>query len=460
MRDSILAAEQAVLGACLIDGAAFAKITPPLTPSHFSRQDHRTIFTAIAKLAAVGTAPDNVSVATWLDREGRLAEAGGITYLTRLAHETPTAENVDMWASYVRERAPRANSASSNMFDGGTPVLRAASDITPRELEPLWPGVLWIGKPTLLVGDPGLGKSLATVDIAARVSRGAAWPCESAERVAGNVLMLSAEDDPDDTIVPRLIAAGADLSRITFFDAVRALDEGGRTHDLPIALDKHLDALCAAIKPGTQLVTVDPISAFLGHTDSHNNAEIRTVLAGVGRVAAQMRFAALGVSHLNKVSGTSAVYRVTGSLAFVAAARAVFAIARDPEQHERRFMLPIKSNLGPDTSGYAYTVSVADNDAPFVKWADERVARTAEEILAATVSPREQAIIERGSDVRDWLREELAREPRPAVDMWRMAEQRGFSHRDVNRAKRSLGVTAEPMGFRAAWHWRLPKAGA
>ncbi len=145
------------------------------------------------------------------------------------------------------------------------PVTRCAKDIEPRDLEPIWPGVLWIGKPTLLAGDPGLGKSLITVDIAARVSKGSPWPCDTAERAPANVLILSAEDDPDDTIVPRLIAAGAELKRITFFDAVREFDKNGTPHDGAVSLDRHIDALRAAlIKSKAQLVIIDPISAFLG----------------------------------------------------------------------------------------------------------------------------------------------------------------------------------------------------
>jgi KaiC/GvpD/RAD55 family RecA-like ATPase len=337
------------------------------------------------------------------------------------------------------------------------PVLRRAGAITPRTLEPLWGGVLWIGKPTLLVGDPGLGKSLVTVDIAARVSRGVTWPCESAPREPGNVLMLSAEDDPDDTIVPRLIAAGADLERITFLDGVREHRDDG-THEHPVSLDAHMHALRAAVSRDVRLVIVDPVSAFLGRTDSHNNAEVRSLLAALGRLAAEMRFAVLVVSHLNKVTGTSAVYRITGSLAFVAAARAVFAIARDPEDHNRRLILPVKSNLGPDSSGYSYTVCVADNDAPCVQWGAERVTRTVEEILAAAPTPREQAVLERGHEVRDWLRAKLTHEPQQASSMWTAAEVAGYSRRDVERAKRALGVTAEPLGYRGAWHWRLPRA--
>jgi hypothetical protein len=203
------------------------------------------------------------------------------------------------------------------------------------------------------------------------------------------------------------------------------------------------------------LVIVDPLSAYLGRSDSNNNAEVRTLLAELGRLAAEKRFAVLAVSHFNKASGASSVYRVTGSLAFVAAARAVFAIARDPQDPEQRLVLPIKSNLGPDTAGYSYRVSVADNDAPCVKWGTEKVTRSAEEILQAAPSPREQAVIERGVEVKEWLKEELA-EPRTAKVMWQIAERKGFSRRDVERAKAALGITAQPSGFKGHWHWRLP----
>jgi putative DNA primase/helicase len=241
------------------------------------------------------------------------------------------------------------------------PVTRCAKDITPRDLMPLWDGVLWLGKPTLLVADPGLGKSMVTIDIAARVSRGMPWPCESAEHAPADVLMLSAEDDPDDTIVPRLTAAGADLERVSFFEAVRQFDREGHAHEEAVSLDQHIDALRTAIvRREASLVIIDPIAAFLGATDSRVNSEVRALLAALGRLAAELRVAVLVVSHLNKANGANAVYRITGSLAFVVAARAVFAIARDPERSERRLMLPIKNNLGRDTEGYAYAVSVAD----------------------------------------------------------------------------------------------------
>ncbi len=341
---------------------------------------------------------------------------------------------------------------------GTHPVTRCAKDIKPRDLEPIWPGVLWLGKPTLLAGDPGLGKSLITVDIAARVTRGSPWPCDTDERTPANVLILSAEDDPDDTIVPRLMAAGADLERITFFDAVREFDKNGSPHDGAVCLDRHIDALREALmKCKAQLVIIDPISAFLGTADSHVNSEVRGLLAALGRLAAELRVAVLVVSHLNKGSGNSAAYRITGSLAFVAAARAVFAVAKDPQDSERRLVLPIKSNLGPDTYGYAYRVSVADNDAPCIRWDDERVTQTAEEILSGTPSPREQAVIERVAETQRWLREKLQGGPQLATSIYAAAERDGVSERDLKRAKKALGVMAEPKGYGSAWHWSLPR---
>ena len=340
-----------------------------------------------------------------------------------------------------------------------SPIIRVASDITPRELEPLWHPVLWVGKTTLWAGDPGVGKSVATVDVAARTTRGTAWPCEGHQRSAGDVIMLSAEDDADDTIVPRLIAAGADLERVTFLEGVRAVDESGVPREHAVSLDQHMDALRVAVSAkvgAVKLVIIDPISAFLGATDSHNNAEVRALLAALGRLASELRFAALVVSHLNKVSGANAVYRTTGSLAFVAAARAVFAIVRDPDDSDQRLMLPVKSNLGSDTAGFAYRVSVADNDAPYIKWADERVTRSADDVLSSMPTSREKAVIERRQDVQEFLRQKLAEGPQPATTIYAAAEQAGISERDLRRAKSVLGVLAEPKGFRGAWHWSLP----
>lgn len=345
----------------------------------------------------------------------------------------------------------------------GAPVLRRASDIQTRDIEHLWPDVLYIGKPTLIVGDPGLGKSVVTADIAARVTTGRAWPLGAENASVGDVLMCSAEDDPADTIVPRLIAAGADLERVEFWESVREIDaESNMATTRAVSFDTHLEHLAgiAKRKAGTlRLVIVDPIAAFLGEADSHKNSDIRTLIAGLARIAAEYRFAVLIISHLNKGTGSKAVYRVMGSLAFVAAARACFAVMRDPENTERRLMLPVKNNLAVDTEGFSFCLKVADNDAPHAEWGDEAVSQQTTDTMldgGESQTPREQAVSARVHEVSEWLRSELAHEAKPASTLWRRSEEHKFSRRDVERAKKLLGVQGTIKGFGGAWHWSLP----
>jgi RecA-family ATPase len=109
------------------------------------------------------------------------------------------------------------------------------------------------------------------------------------------------------------------------------------------------------------LIVIDPITAYLAGIDSHINADVRAVLAPLGQLAARHSVAVVCVSHLNKggaASGGSgdALLRVSGSLAFVAAPRAAFIVARDPENRARRLFLPAKNNLGRDGTGLAFSV--------------------------------------------------------------------------------------------------------
>ena len=342
-------------------------------------------------------------------------------------------------------------------------IVRDATDITVTEIEHLWPGVLYIGKPTLVCGDPGLFKSGLTIDIAARVTKGEDWPLGEKNTVQpADVLICSAEDDPSDTIIPRLIAAGADLSKISFIEGIQTHDEEGKPQISAVMLDKHLAEIehvvqvrCGSVK----LLIVDPIAAFLGKTDSHKNSDVRGVLAGLASLAAKYRFAVLVVSHLNKGSNANAIYRISGSLAFVAAARAVFAIVRDPEDAERRLMLAVKNNLSIDTLGFAFRIKVADNDAPYLAWDDEAVTEeTADGILGESATDsRTGAINKRIEVVADWLKVYLAPEAKPAATVWRAAKEAGHSTRDVHRAKKHLGIITAPKGHQGAWHWGLPR---
>ncbi|MGD0092903.1 MAG: AAA family ATPase [Planctomycetota bacterium] len=205
------------------------------------------------------------------------------------------------------------------------PVLRNLADVTPQEVRWLWPNRIPLGKLTIISGDPGLGKSYVSLDITARLSTGRGFPDRPDHCQVGNIIILNAEDEAEDTIRPRLDIMKADVRCISVMEAVRI---GNKEKHFDLATD--LAALEEAIHqtPGVLLVIVDPISAYLGKTDSHKNAEVRSILSPFCKLIARMGVAVIGISHNNKTRETKAVYRTNGSIAFNATARAVWSIHR------------------------------------------------------------------------------------------------------------------------------------
>jgi hypothetical protein len=337
------------------------------------------------------------------------------------------------------------------------PIVVRLADVKPEPLRWLWPGRIALGKLTMIAGDPGLGKSFLTLDIAARVSTGTPWPdAVDQPNQAGGVVLLSAEDDIADTIRPRLDAAGAEASRIMALQAVRQGGDAGGQRMFNLATD--LAALNDAIRAcnGCRLVVVDPITAYLGKTDSHKNADIRGLLAPLSELASRHGIAIVAVSHLNKSGAGPAMYRTMGSLAFVAASRASWAVARDPDDHARRLLLPVKNNLAPDTGGLAYTLqAAASGGMPSIAWDAQPVSITADEVLSIQGGDDERTARE---DAATWLRDALADGPVPADEVKRQAKANSISVRTLKRAKIDAGVIAKREGFGpgAKWYWMLP----
>jgi len=342
-----------------------------------------------------------------------------------------------------------------------TPVLKRLSDVTPRPVEWLWAGRFAIGKLTLIAGDPGLGKSFVTLDMAARVSRGTPWPDRRDEPIpAGDVILLSAEDDLEDTIRPRLDAAGADVLRIQAIQGVNYYDaDSQRATVKSFNLEVDLPALESAIGGSTdcRLVVVDPISAFCGRADGHKNTDVRALLAPLAKLAADHRVAVVAVTHLNKGGGANALYRAMGSLAFVAAARAVWLVTKDAENPSRRLFLPAKNNLAPDAgTGLAYSLLASNpDDAAVVAWEAEPVTIRADEALAAQERQGDERKKGKVDASADWLREQLEPGPLPMRELERRAREAGMSWASVRRAQHVLGVRPRKCG-EGPWLWTLP----
>lgn len=377
--------------------------------------------------------------------------------MTRTVHAEDDLENLTKtWAPEVAPNQRRG------IGDAGSLVTRRVSDIEAKPVSWLWPGRIARGKVTIIAGDPGLGKSQITASIAAIVTTGGCWPADRAKSDIGDLLFLTAEDDPEDTLRPRLEAAGADLTRVHVIDGViRGYAGDGRRNDRAFSLQEDLRALEAELttRGNVAAVVIDPISAYLGNVDSHKNADVRALLAPLGELAARHNVAVIAVSHLSKAAGAKALLRVSGSLAFVAAARAAFLVASDQSDIGRRLFLPMKNNLGPDATGLAFRIegtTVASSAGPLttsrVVWESEPVTMSADEAMQAETAARGASAMD---EATDWLCETLAEGPLAAAEVQEIGIGAGFSKKTLWRASKKLGVKKEKDGMGAGWRWSL-----
>jgi putative DNA primase/helicase len=333
--------------------------------------------------------------------------------------------------------------------------LLRASEVRPQPVRWLWRGRIARGKVTMLAGHPGLGKSQVGLNFVAAMTAGGRWP-DGTSTEPSSALILSAEDDAEDTIRPRLEAAGADLKRCHIVGAVR--EAGNRPREFCLIDD--LGRLATRLDEigDAALIVIDPISAYLGKTDSHRNAEVRAVLAPLAELAARYRAAVLAVSHLRKSPEGDAILRVSGSLAFVAAARAAYLVMRDPNDRDRRLLLPLKNNLGIDSTGYAYRVVahwLASSEIATcrVEWEPGVVTISADEALGATRGGREDC--PKLDAAMEWLSELLSTETRAQAEVQAAAKAARHAWATVRRAADELGVEKIKSGWSGGWVWSL-----
>jgi hypothetical protein len=215
------------------------------------------------------------------------------------------------------------------------PALQSvyAADVTMTAVEWLWPNRFGIGKLGIIAGLPDEGKGLLISYIAAQTTNGGALPCNEGIARRGKVILFTAEDDPSDTVVPRLAAAGADLTCIVIISMVR---EAGK--DRMFSLQTDLEMLRRKIDEigDVVLVLIDPVSAYLGvgKMDSYRTTDVRAVLGPVVSLAAELKLAVIGIMHFNKkLDITNALLRISDSLAYGATARHVYGVINDGENN-------------------------------------------------------------------------------------------------------------------------------
>jgi putative DNA primase/helicase len=332
-------------------------------------------------------------------------------------------------------------------------ISRRAADITPTRIDFLWSGRLARAKHTAFAGEPGDGKSQLSIYVAATISTGGKWPCDDGCAPLGNVIIFNAEDGADDTIVPRLIAAGADVKRVHIVSAVLLQDgKGRRTFNLQgdlALLEKKIREI-----GDVALVIIDPISSYMGKTDSHKNSEVRGALEPLSEMAERLKVAVLSITHFSKAgSGTTnkALHRFIGSIAFVGAPRAAFAVIVDADNEGRMLFLHAKNNMARKPQGLAYrllqTIVCDDIVASYVDWEDAPVTISADKALGAAESTGSRTTKE---EAADFLRAVLAQGEVPAGEVQQAARKAGITPKPSRRGARDLAPARCGIGaFRA-----------
>ncbi|MFN8696746.1 MAG: AAA family ATPase [Burkholderiales bacterium] len=356
---------------------------------------------------------------------------------------------------------PSETGIETGYSSGRYVTLTSAADIEPEAIEWLWDGWLASGKFHLLGGAPGTGKTTLAIAMAATVSCGGRWP-DGTTSDAGNVLIWSGEDDPANTLVPRLILSGGNRECVHFVMGTEGI--GGK---LPFDPAQDMQRLAEEAKRigNVRLLIVDPIvSAVAGN--SHNNAETRRSLQPLVDLGAALNCAVLGITHFTKgTGGSDPVERVTGSIAFAALARVVLVAAkkRDPEEGEATRMLArAKSNIGQDSGGFSYELMQGelperrDVIASFVVWGDA-LEGSAREMLATA----EMADDDEGggalSDAKEFLADILGDGAIPVKEIKKAAIEAGVSDATLRRAKSALKVKAVKAGMLGGWCWRIER---
>ncbi|MEA2496366.1 MAG: putative primase/helicase [Thermoleophilaceae bacterium] len=359
--------------------------------------------------------------------------------------------------SLARARAKVAAAAPASDCE-----FQSLADVEPENPTWLWDKKLALGKIGLIAGRPGLGKTTFAAWLAARISRG-----ELEGDLYGeprSVLFASAEDGLADTIVPRAMAAGADLDLIHV---------PGRLLTVPVDISAFVKwAEAAEVKPA--LIVIDPLMAFLGgDTNAHRDQDVRKALAPVAEFAEAYEIAVLTLLHFNKGQGTDALERIGGSIGITGAARHAFAFgvptggSEDAEDDGTRVLASVKQNLARKAKARVYRITETKHPRPGggEPLDTTRIEYVGESDLTADdlLSHPDAETRARLAEAVEFLEAELAVGPRESNEIVREARGQGISESTLKRARSQCGVKSrrvEGFGKAGKWMMELPDPAA
>jgi putative DNA primase/helicase len=371
------------------------------------------------------------------------------------AADCPDLDEIAALAEEARQLELEAESLTGKRT-GPSFVSRKAHGIQTRQVAWLWPGVVPVGMPTALEGDPGVGKTFVAADICARLTRGLGFPLYGEQNhtapVSGSVIYISSEGVPDRILVPRLVAAGADLERVEIIEGIT--DKRGEFEILDV--NQHLPALARRMKsePDIRLLVIDPLASHLSPKINMNSSlEMRQAMDCIARFAEDVTCAVVVVMHLNKDDRKAAIHRAAGSGQIMAAVKSAWAVVKKPddENDNRRYFGPVKSNLSPFRRSLSFEIQNAavnfsdgtTGNIGRVVWNHE----PEEFDLQGAISPGAFELKSKVGAAVTFLRDRLASGPQPVRDLIRDAEGLGITKDNLWKAKRKEGIEDGREGY-------------
>jgi hypothetical protein len=481
-------AEAHLLGAAMLDTDAL-RIVAELPLEVWYKPAHAHIAEALTELHDRGEPADPVTVGHHIARNQLTDYIGGTRALVDLMATCPATTNAPAYARIIVEHATKrallgiageiagiaanghtaaeAIDAARQLVDrladetdaaGQAPVrLTAASTIRVDRPAWAWEQRIPLAGVTLIPGREGEGKTALVGHIAARLTRGD-LPGDRWGR-PGDVVYIGHEDDRSTVLVPRLIAAGADLERFLFVDLAKGA---------PFALTVDTAALARQLTGrDVAAVVLDPLDAHLGAADSHKKADVQAAIAHLAGLTQLVRCAGIGIAHLNKGDARDVLLKVVGSVGLTTAVRSVLAVGAHPHHPDTEKVAVVrKANMtnATDVPAVRFRVegtTIPHDDGGTIKTArvvllGEETGIAADDIL--TIGDSEQR--SKVDDAAEWLADVLAAGPLPKRDVAVLAEAEAIPARTLTRAKERLGVVVErdetTKGRPSTW--RLPDA--
>jgi len=375
----------------------------------------------------------------------------GILGKRHMAVNTPTGNVND---NRSKKSEPEKNTVELQ------PKLILASDVKRKPIRWLWENKILRGALSLITGLGGVTKTYWTVYMASCITNGRDWadgsPCE-----LGSVLFFYGEEGIADVYLERLEANGVDRSKVVFWDGM--VDEDNEHSEVDVSLkmvaeiENAIKATAERTGVPVQLVVVDPISNYWGGINENSNAEVRSVLKRLQRLADKTGVAFVLIQHTGKSGKSHAQQKVLGSTGIVAACRAVWGVFVDPDDRHVRLFAPVKVNIGHNHTAVSYRISASGK----VEIIDGSIPDlTADDIESAQQAARREARNQRPSK-RDecamWLWNLLFDGEKPAKEVYELGKAQGYSEPTIDRAKTELEIESKRVGFGKEGHivWKI-----